>query len=40
MIPAEYLGLIEMGLVLALAVGWGWYELRGLKKLRQERDKD
>ncbi|MFO1337378.1 MAG: hypothetical protein U1F53_03950 [Burkholderiaceae bacterium] len=29
------LGLIEMGLVFGLVIGWGWWELRSLRRARE-----
>lgn len=38
MIDPKFYGLIELALFGALAVGFGVWQLRGLKKLERQRD--
>lgn len=40
MIDPSYYGLIELALFGAIAIGIGIWQLRSLKKLERERDKD
>lgn len=35
-----YLGLVELGLTLGFVLAFGWWELRGLRKLRKARQRD
>ncbi len=37
--PTQMLGLIEMLMVLTLALGWGFYELRSLRHDRKPKPK-
>lgn len=38
MIDPKYYGIIELALFGALAIGFGLWQLRGLKKLERERE--
>lgn len=40
MIDPKYYGLIELVLFGALAIGFGVWQLRGLKKLERERERE